>query len=91
MEKTTEHPTVSTKVLILTHHYRIRGAIALAPGVRLTDFLVQSKSFVAVTDATVTDLEGREILTTAFMDVNRDQIQVITPAEFVCESVPSAG
>ena len=70
-----------TKVTILTSAYRIKGYIDLLPGARLTDFIVEAKSFVAVTDAEVWELNlgGRQVLAAAFIDVSRDHIQVITP------------
>ena len=41
----------TTKVVILTRSFRVQGLIALLPGARLTDFLTDSKAFIAVTDA----------------------------------------
>ena len=70
-----------TKVTILTSAYRIKGYIDLLPGARLTDFIVEAKSFVAVTDAEVWELNigGRQVLSAAFIDVSRDHIQIVTP------------
>lgn len=68
-----------TKVTILTGTYRIKGYIELLPGARITDYLVESKDFIAVTDAEVWALEDRKILTAAFLNVSRDHIQVVTP------------
>ncbi|MBI3041878.1 MAG: hypothetical protein HYY78_03530 [Betaproteobacteria bacterium] len=71
-----------TKVTILTSSYRIRGYIDVLPGARVTDFVVQAKDFIAVTDAEVyePELGGRQVLTAPFIDVNRDHIQVLAPA-----------
>ena len=70
-----------TKVTILTSAYRIKGYIDLLPGARLTDFIVEAKSFVAVTDAEVWELNigGRQVLAAGFIDVSRDHIQIVTP------------
>ena len=70
-----------TKVTILTSAYRIKGYIDLLPGARLTDFIVDAKSFVAVTDAEVWELQlgGRQVLAAPFIDVSRDHIQIVTP------------
>ena len=70
-----------TKVTILTGAYRIKGFIDLLPGARLTDFIVDAKSFVAVTDAEVWELHlgGRQVLAAAFIDVSRDHIQIVMP------------
>lgn len=72
---------IRTKVTILTSSYRIKGYIDLLPGARLTDFIVEAKSFVAVTDAEVWELQlgGRQVLAAAFIDVSREHIQIITP------------
>jgi hypothetical protein len=69
-----------TKVTILTGSYRIKGYIDLLPGARVTDFMVEARTFIAVTDAEVWALEGRQMLTTAFLNVSRDHIQIITPS-----------
>lgn len=70
-----------TKITILTGSYRIKGFIDLLPGARLTDFIVEAKSFVAVTDAEVWELQlgGRLVLAAEFIDVSREHIQIITP------------
>ncbi|MDP2810670.1 MAG: hypothetical protein Q8O34_11030 [Rhodocyclaceae bacterium] len=69
-----------TRVTILTGSYRITGYIDLLPGARVTDFMLESKEFVAVMEAEVceTDLAGRQLLSVPFVDVNRNQIQIIT-------------
>lgn len=70
-----------TKVTILTGTYRIKGYIDLLPGARLTDYIVEAKDFVALTDAEVYEaiLGGRQVLTAPFINVNRDHIQIVTP------------
>ena len=70
-----------TKVTILTGSYRIKGYVDLLPGARLTDFIVEAKIFVAVTEAEVWELHlgGRQVLAAPFIDVSRDHIQIVTP------------
>jgi len=70
-----------TKVTILTGTYRIKGYIDLIPGARLTDYIVEAKDFVAVTNAEVWEsvLGGRQVLSAPFINVNRDCIQIVTP------------
>lgn len=70
-----------TKVTILTGSYRIKGYIDLIPGARLTDYIVEAKSFVAVTEAEVWELHlgGRQVLTAPFIDVSKVHIQIVTP------------
>ena len=68
-----------TKVTILTGTYRIMGYISLVPGARVTDYMVDAKGFIAVTEADVWELAGRQVLTAPFVNVSRDHIQVVTP------------
>ena len=68
-----------TRVVILAGSYRIKGEIDLFAGARLTDYMVESKGFIAVTNAEVWDLEGRRILVAAFLDVSRAHIVVVAP------------
>ena len=70
-----------TKVTILTGTYRIKGYIELLPGARLTDYIIEAKDFVALTNAEVYEaiLGGRQVLTAPFINVNRDHIQIVTP------------
>ena len=68
-----------TKVTILTATYRIKGYIDLLPDARVTDFMTEAKSFIAVTDAEVWEIVGRQVFTAPFIDVNRDHVQIIAP------------
>lgn len=70
-----------SEVLILTTNYRIRGKIALVPGARLTDYIVDAKPFIAVIEVEVQDKAGNLVLKSPFLDVNRDQIEIILPAD----------
>ena len=68
-----------TKVTLLTANYRIKGYIDMIPGARVTDFLVDSKDFLALTDVEVWELGGRQVLVAPFVNVSRDQIEIVTP------------
>lgn len=70
-----------TKVTILTGMYRIKGYIHLFPNSRVTDYMNESKDFIAVTSAEVWEVEGRQVLTTPFINVSRDHIQIVTPEQ----------
>jgi hypothetical protein len=70
---------LKTRVLILTDQYRIAGDIALMRGARLSDYLIEAKGFVAVTDADVSDLRGNTIMRSRFISVQRDHIRVVAP------------
>ncbi len=71
-----------THVTILTSSYRIKGYIDLLPGARLTDFMIEAKSYIAVTDAEVWELSigGRQILAAPFIDVCKDHVHIVMPA-----------
>ena len=68
-----------TKVTILTGTYRIKGHINLLPGARMTDYMAQAKEFIAVTEAEVWEIIGRQVFSAPFINVNRDHIQIIVP------------
>jgi hypothetical protein len=68
-----------SRVVILAGPYRIKGEIELMAGARMTDYMLDSKAFLAVTHAEVWDLEGRKIFAARFLNVSRSQIVVIAP------------
>lgn len=70
-----------TKVIILTANYRIRGDIALLPDARVTDFIVNARDFIAVTDAEVSDSSGRPLLTSSFLNIQKQWIEAIMPSD----------
>ena len=72
--------TLKTQVIILTKHFRIEGEIDLLPGARLTDFMNNSKEFMAVTSARVADHDGKELLKEEFINVLIRNIEIILPA-----------
>ena len=69
------------KVKILTGNYRITGVIELFQGARLTDYLIEARSFIAVTNAEVLDNQNQKVLTSSFLTIHRDNIEIILPAE----------
>ena len=71
-----------TRVTILTANYRIKGSIDLLPGSRVTDYIVEAKEFIAVTDAEVWGVVGRKVFTAPFINVNREHIQVLAPGSY---------
>lgn len=68
-----------TKVTILTGTYRIKGYIDLLPGARVTDFMNEARGFIAVTEAEVWEVAGRQVFAAPFLNLNRDHVQIITP------------
>lgn len=79
MESEVETNEHRSKVTILTGTYRISGFIELVPGARITDYLIESKEFFAVTDAEVRDLNGRHLFNAPFLNVSREQIHLVAP------------
>jgi hypothetical protein len=70
------------KVVILTDTYRIKGYIELQSGARVTDYMLDAKEFIVVTDAEVWTLDGTGLVLSAqFIDVRRDQIEVVTTTD----------
>jgi hypothetical protein len=67
------------RVVMLAGSYRIKGEIELVAGARITDYMVESKPFIAVTNAEVWDLEGRRIMVVPFLNVARDHVIVVAP------------
>lgn len=67
------------RVVMLAGSFRIKGEIELVPGARITDYLIESKPFIAVTHAEVWDLEGRRIMVVPFLNVSRDHVVVVAP------------
>ena len=70
-----------TEVRFYTRRYVVTGHIALMPGARLTDYLRDARTFIAVADATVTELGGRELFRTEFLDIHRDSIELAMPTD----------
>jgi hypothetical protein len=71
--------TNKTKVIILTRSYRIKGCIHLHAGARVTDYMIDSRDFMALTDVEVWDLNGRLVMNAPFVNVSRDHIEIVTP------------
>lgn len=76
-----------TKVIVITGHYRIVGSVDLLPGSRVTDFLSESREFIAMTDAEVWGMDGRKLFASSFLNVNRDLIELIMPEDTVTQGL----
>jgi len=68
-----------SRVVILAGAYKIKGDIELMAGARITDYMLDSKAFFAVTHAEVWDLEGRKLFAAPFLNVSRAHVVVIAP------------
>ena len=71
---------LKTAIVILTKNFRIEGEVDLIPGARLTDFANESKVFMVVTGAKVSNHDGKELLMAKFIDVQVRKIEIIFPA-----------
>ncbi len=80
-----------TRVVALTGNYRIMGYVDLLPGARVTDFLSESKDFIAITDAEVWDLGGRRLFASGFLSINRNKIDLIMPVDMISQGLGVAG
>jgi len=77
--KSIDIKAINKEVYIFTGHYRVKGNISLMPNERQTDFLLNARPFVAVTNAEVFDQTGCELLKVPFINVHRDHIEAIAP------------
>ena len=77
--------TDKTKVVILTTNHRIKGYISLYSNARLTDYIVEAKPFVAVTDAEVMGINSKLIFNASFLNVQKNHIEIIVPADMIVD------
>ena len=73
--------SLKTQVILLTKYFRIEGEIDLLPGARLTNFMNDVKKIMVVTDAKVSDHNGKEVLRGKFINVLVRNIEIILPAD----------
>lgn len=71
------------RVTIFTRNFEIKGDLHIYEGVRLTDYINESRSFVAVTNAEVKRQGDASPLKTSFLNVNKDNIEIIFPEDAV--------
>jgi hypothetical protein len=76
---------VITKIPILitmqTTTHQVVGKIHIRPDQRIKSELDYQEPFIAVTDASVLDVNGKVLYHTDFMAVRRDQIVWVIPSE----------
>jgi hypothetical protein len=68
-------------VIIQTTRQTIRGTIHVRPNERVIDEINSSAQFIAVTEATVLDLDGKLLYESSFVTLNRDQIIWLLPMD----------
>jgi hypothetical protein len=71
----------SVQAIIQTTTHRIEGLIYVRTGERVSDFLNTGGPFLAVTDATISDLSGVEVLSADFLSVNQNHVIWLTPKD----------
>jgi hypothetical protein len=69
------------EVIIQTSIHHIHGYVHVRPDDRIKDEINLNERFLAVTNATVSSNEGKELFTVEFLAVNREQIIWIYPKE----------
>jgi hypothetical protein len=74
------------KVIIFTHQFEIRGDLNIYQGVRLTDYMNESKAFISVTNVKIKDSSGERRLKARFLNVRKEDIEMIIPEDSVISS-----
>ncbi len=69
------------RVMIFTRNFEIKGDLHIYDGVRLTDYINESRSFIAVTDAAVKQRGEESSVKTSFLNVSKDDIEIIFPED----------
>ncbi len=71
------------KVIIFTRQFEIKGNLHIYEGVRLTDYINESKSFIAVTDVKVKRQNGKGVMESTFLNIRIEDIEIILPENTV--------
>ena len=70
----------TTKLTVFANGYRINGFGSVLPGARVTDYMNDSKKFIALTEAAVWDIkDGRRLLSAPFLNINRGNVEFVVP------------
>lgn len=70
------------KLTVLANGFRIQGEGTMLPGARVSDYLNNSKAFIALTHADVWHVaDGRKLATAPFLNLNRSGIEIVIPAD----------
>lgn len=78
-----EAPQGTTKVCIYTDRFIIVGEINMFSDTRLTDYMIGSNDFIAVTNAHVRTLKDRALFSADFLNVQKNKITIIVPETMV--------
>jgi hypothetical protein len=72
---------VPVAVIIQTTVQKIEGKIHIRPDERIKDEMDRPEAFLAVTDATIFNADGTQMISSHFLTLNRAQIIWIIPVE----------
>ena len=72
---------IPVSVVMQTVTHQVLGNIHIRPDQRLKDELDSKEPFIAVTDASILDADGKTVRHTNFLAVRRDQIVWVIPVE----------
>lgn len=71
------------KVCVYTRQFKITGYLGIYQGVRLTDYMNESKTFISITEADVSYPDGKPVIRSKFINVRKDVIEIIFPVDAV--------
>jgi hypothetical protein len=66
-------------VVVRTNHHFIIGNFFIRPAIRLIDEFINGERFIALTDATVFDVNGRLCYRTKFITISREHVEWVIP------------
>lgn len=75
------------KMRIFTRQFEIVGDLHIYSGVRLTDFMNESKDFISITDAEVHRPADGAVISTKFLNVRKHEIEIIVPEDLLPEDI----
>jgi hypothetical protein len=75
------------KMRIFTRQFEIVGDLHIYSGVRLTDFMNESKDFISITDAEVRRPADGAVISTKFLNVRKHEIEIILPEDILPEDI----
>lgn len=82
---------VAVPAIIQTTTHLVRGSVHIRQGDRFKDELENNERYVAVTDASIFDADGKMIYRVPFLAVQREQIVWVMPVEDDDENKEAAG
>jgi hypothetical protein len=71
----------TVKAIIQTTGNRIEGILYTRADERISDMLNRTEKFIAVTDASIYDLEGNALYTSEFLALNVDMVVWLIPED----------